>query len=132
MTGDSNALDDVFVHDRQTGATTRVSVGPAAAEANGGCAAPSISADGRIVAFHSTASNLVATDSNGSRDVFVHDRQTGGTSLVSLDTAGVQGNASSSRASISADGRFIAFESSADNLVAGDSNGVTDVFVTTR
>jgi len=132
VTGDSNASDDVFVHDRQTGATTRVSVGPGAVQANAGSAAPSISADGRIVAFHSNASNLVAVDTNAFQDVFVHDRQTGSTSLVSLDTSDVQGNSSSIRASISADGRFIAFESSAENLVPGDSNGFRDVFVTTR
>jgi hypothetical protein len=138
--GDTNAVADVFVHDRQTGVTERVSTDSAAAQANGvsclmyeyavHCAA--ISADGRYVAFHSDASNLVDGDTNGRRDVFVHDRQTGVTERVSVDTAGNQAGGSSHYPAISADGRYVAFGSWAGNLVPADSNGVGDVFVRDR
>lgn len=91
---------------------------------------PSISGDGRYVAFDSAASNLVAGESNGLRDIFVHDRQTGATGKTSLDGAGVQGNGSSYTPSISGDGRFVAFLSVATNFVpGGDYNGIVDVFV---
>jgi len=132
VAGDSNGTSDVFVHDRQTGTTSRVSVNTAVAEGNSASYTPSISGDGRFVAFYSTASNLVAGDSNGTIDVFVHDRQTGTTSRVSVNTAGTEGNSDSYGPSISGDGRFVAFNSSASNLVAGDSNGYRDVFVHDR
>src|SRR5438046_3037872 len=101
--------DDVFVHDRQTGTTGRVSVDSAGTEGNGLSVNPSISADGRFVVFYSYATNLVPGDTNGTGDVFVHDRQTGTTERVSVDSAGTQGNSNSDRPSISADGRFVAF-----------------------
>ena len=132
VAGDTNAFSDVFVHDRQTGATTRVSVSSNGAQANAGSVSPSISADGRYVAFTSGASNLVAGDTNGVSDVFVHDRRTGRTTLVSRSTAGVQGNNFSTGAAISADGRYVAFGSFASNLVPGDTNGTWDVFVHDR
>ncbi|NER06617.1 MAG: DUF4347 domain-containing protein, partial [Okeania sp. SIO3C4] len=90
-------------------AINRVSVDSLENEANGISTSPAISSDGRFVAFSSTADNLVSGDSNGARDVFVHDRQTGVTSLVSVNSAGELGNDSSDNPSISADGRFIAF-----------------------
>ncbi len=93
---------------------------------------PAISADGRFVAFHSDATNLVAGDTNGATDVFVHDLQTGTTERVSVDSAGDEANAGSDRPSIDADGGFVAFESSASNLVAGDTNDAPDVFVHER
>ena len=93
---------------------------------------PSISADGRFVAFTSAAINLVPGDTNGVADVFVHDRLTGTTERVSVDSAGTQGNGNSSEPSISADGRFVAFSSDATNLVPGDTNGARDVFVHDR
>ncbi|HEX9903677.1 MAG TPA: hypothetical protein VGA77_01815, partial [Propylenella sp.] len=94
---------------------------------------PSISANGRFVAFDSSASNLVAGDANTADDVFVRDRQTGTTELVSVDTGGLDpGNAPSKHPSISANGRFVAFDSSASNLVAGDANNADDVFVRDR
>ncbi|MBT9582780.1 PD40 domain-containing protein [bacterium] len=133
VVGDSNGANDVFVHDRQTGTTTRVSVGSGGVQANGFSGGSSISADGRFVAFESFATNLVAGDSNGQMDIFVHDRQTDTTTRASLDSAGVQGNGSSiDPPSLSADGRFVAFGSFASNLVAGDSNGTGDVFVHDR
>jgi hypothetical protein len=130
--GDTNASPDVFVHDRSTGTTTRVSVDSAGVQGNSSSYYPSISADGRFVAFFSHAGNLVPGDTNASPDVFVHDRATGTTTRVSVDSAGVQGNAYSYDSSISADGRFVAFYSSAWNLVPGDTNGAYDVFVHDR
>src|SRR5439155_17791189 len=81
---------DVFVHDRLRGTTERVSVASDGTEANGGSFAPAISADGRLVAFGSFASNDVAGDANGLNDVFVHDRQTGMTAGVSVAAVGTQ------------------------------------------
>ena len=123
---------DVFVRDRQTGTTELVSYVAAGRAGNGRSASPSISADGRYVAFTSWASDLVSVDTNGTYDVFVHDRQTGVTEMVSVNDAGVQGDFWSGYyavPSVSEHGGVIAFQSSADNLVAGDTNGWTDVFV---
>jgi Tol biopolymer transport system component len=130
--GDTNDAHDVFVHDRQTGATERVSVDEAGNEGNAFSSEPAISTDGRFVAFFSDSSNLVADDTNGQFDVFVHDRQTGATERVSVDGVGAQGNSSSYRAAISADGRLVSFNSDATNLVPDDTNGRGDVFVHDR
>jgi len=130
--GDTNGREDIFVHDRQTGATERVSIASSGAQGNSGSYDPSISADGRLVAFYSYASYLVPGDTNGCHDVFVHDRQTGATERVSVDSSGVQGNGSSYSPSISADGRFVAFISGASNLVPWDTNGLDDIFVHDR
>ena len=130
--GDTNGNDDVFVHDRMTGETTRVSVASGGAQANAWSYGSAISADGRIVAFYSPASNLVAGDTNVTYDVFVHDRQTNETSRVSVASDGAQGNAYSLKPALSADGRYVAFYSFASNLVAGDTNNVLDVFVHDR
>jgi len=130
--GDTNEVGDVFVHDRLTGQTTRVSVASDGTEGNDYSRRPSISADGRYVAFASLASNLVPGDTNGTWDVFVHDRLTGQTTRVSVASGGAQGNSGSWCPSISADGRYVAFQSYASNLVPGDTNGVLDVFVHDR
>lgn len=127
--GDGNAATDIFVHDRSTQATTRVSTGPAGSEADASSSHPSISGDGRYVAFVSSASNLVAGDTNGVDDVFVHDRQSGATLRASLDSAGTQGNGASNWPSISSDGRFVAFGSAATNLVLPSTNPWPGVFV---
>jgi len=129
---DSNREADVFVHDRESGQTTRVSVASTGTEANSGSELPSLSADGRYVAFDSFASNLVAGDTNGQNDVFVHDRQTGKTTRVSVSSRRVQGNNQSSWPSISADGRIVAFLSEASTLVSGDTNARADYFVHDR
>jgi Tol biopolymer transport system component/pimeloyl-ACP methyl ester carboxylesterase len=123
---------DVFVHDRQTGVTERVSVDSVGAQANDYSAEPAISADGRYVAFWSLADNLVPGDTNGSQDVFVHDRQTGTTERVSVDNAGNQADSASESPEISSDGRYVAFASWASNLVPGDTNGQEDIFVHDR
>jgi Tol biopolymer transport system component len=135
---DTNNFEDEFVHDLQTGATTRVSVASDGSQANNRpTGVHAISADGRFVAFGSDASNLTAAEDATpfARDVFVHDRQTGETTIVDVSSAGVQSNAGAiwlDRIGISADGRFVAFDSFAGNLVAGDTNGQADVFVRDR
>jgi Tol biopolymer transport system component len=137
-TGDTNAVADIFVHDRQTGATARVSLAAGGAQANGGSARPAISSDGRFVAFSSDGSNLVPGDTNGATDIFVRDRQAGATERASVNSLGQQANGPSVPsyatywASISADGRYVAFSSSATNLVPNDTNGAGDVFVHDR
>jgi Tol biopolymer transport system component len=130
--GDTNGAYDVFLRDRLTGTTQRVSVSSSGAQANGGSGSASISADGRSVAFESLASNLAPADTNGTWDAFVRDRLTGATERVSVSSSGAQGNSWSAYPSISADGRFVAFESWASNLVPGDTNGYPDVFVRDR
>lgn len=133
VTGDTNGTSwDIFVKDLQTGAISRVSTSSSGAQSNGASHDPVISADGRSVAFRSSASNLVTGDTNGQQDIFVKDTQTGTTTLVSVSTAGVQGNALSDDPQISDDGRFVAFHSDATNLVTGDTNAVRDVFVRDR
>jgi hypothetical protein len=127
--GDTNGYYDAFVHDRVTGETSRVSVATDGAQGNNDSWYPSISADGRYMAFYSDATNLVSGDSNGFLDVFMHDRVTGETSRVSVASDGTQGNNDSRGAPISADGHYVAFDSLASNLVIGDTNGVYDVFV---
>jgi len=112
--------------------TERVSVSSAGEEGNGASEGLGMSADGRFVAFWSSASDLVAADTNGVGDVFVRDRATGITERVSVSNTGDQGNSDSGGGAMSADGRFVAFRSSASNLVAGDTNGVGDVFVRDR
>ncbi len=127
--GDFNGLLDVFVHDRANGQTTLVSADPSGSVGNASSFFPSISADGRFVAFISDARTLVSGDTNGVRDIFVRDRQAGLTVRVSVDTYGHQGNRTCYRPVISADGRFVAFGSEASNLVEGDTNGTADIFV---
>ncbi|MCY2993852.1 MAG: hypothetical protein NTY19_39145, partial [Planctomycetota bacterium] len=129
VSGDTNFSIDIFVRDTLSNTTSRVSVDTAGTQANSDSYTPSISADGRYVAFESQASNLVSGDTNGTRDIFVRDRQSNTTSRVSLDTAGNQANNFSLTQSISADGRYVAFMSGASNLVSGDTNGTPDIFV---
>jgi len=130
--GDTNETFDIFVHDRETGTTERVNVAAGGAQANGGGYPCALSADGRYVAFSSWASNLVPGDTNGVEDIFVHDRQSATTERVSLATGGTQGNLDSSSGSLSPDGRYVAFSSSATNLVPGDANLRSDIFVRDR
>lgn len=129
VSGDTNGVEDIFVRDRGTGATLRVSLSSSAAQGNGNSYNPAISDDGNFVAFESDASNLVSGDTNGTRDIFRRDRSSGTTVLVSLSSGGAIGNGLSSNAAISADGRYVAFSSSASNLVSGDANGAGDIFV---
>ena len=129
VSGDTNATWDIFVRDRATGVTQRVSVSSTGGQGSGTSRDPALSADGRYVAFASTSANLVAGDTNGAQDIFVHDRLTGTTSLVSVDSSGSEGNADSYNPSLSADGQRLVFDSDASNLVPGDTNAARDVFV---
>jgi hypothetical protein len=134
VSGDTNGAEDIFVRDRQTGATTRVSVDSSGGQANEGSEGPSISNDGRFVAFASYASNLVSGDTNGMVDIFVHDRQTSVTTRVSVNSSGNEANGETGEDSvdISGDGRYVTFSSEASNLVTGDTNGASDIFVHDR
>ena len=132
VAGDTNGRNDAFIHDQKTGNTTRVSVSSSGVEGNLDSYGNSISADGRYVTFSSEATNLVPFDTNGLKDIFVHDRNTGTTSRVNVASSGLQANDVSFTHSISADGRFIAFASAATNLVPFDLNGYWDVFLHDR
>ncbi len=129
VSGDTNGKWDIFVRDLDAGTTTRVSVASDGTQSNGTSGDPVPSADGRYVAFGNSADNLVAGDTNDVDDIFVHDTQTGTTTLASVSSAGVQANADSDNATLSADGRYLAFWSDASTLVSGDTNAVRDIFV---
>jgi Tol biopolymer transport system component len=129
--GDTNGLWDVFVRDLLNGTNALVSVAPNGFSANGASFEPSISGDGRYVAFSSYASNLVAGDTNASQDVFVRDLQAGVTTLVSVGLDGVSfGSSNSWQPTISADGRYVLFHSLAQNLASGTIGpGLENVFL---
>ncbi|MBZ0315734.1 MAG: hypothetical protein K8L91_04885 [Anaerolineae bacterium] len=129
VSGDTNNADDIFVHDRTTGTTTRVSVDSVGVQGNSNSVSPDISSDGRYVAFMSYANNLVSGDTNLMPDIFVHDRTTGITSRVSVGDGGIQGNGEAHSPQISGDGRHVVFGASSSNLVVGDTNARTDIFV---
>ncbi len=137
--GDTNDTWDVFVLDRQTKRVRRVSTSSSGAQGDGASFNPSISADGRYIAFTSSADNMVPDDTNMTPDVFVHDLRNSKTVRASVGMKGEQGNllrstnypleSGSHLLSISATGRFVLFRSTASNLTAGDGNGFADVFV---
>lgn len=129
VAGDTNARDDVFVRDRQTPSTIRVSIATDGTQGNQSSTAASISSDGRRIVFQSRASNLVANDGNGAVDVFLRDTQLPQTSLVSVSSAGVQAAVQSGNGIITPDGAFVTFESADGTLVAGDTNAVSDIFI---
>lgn len=128
VSGDTNLHRDIFRKDLETGETVRVSVDASGAQSNGLSYSPSVSPDGTYATFWSQATNLVAGDTNGAADVFRKDLQTGQILRVSVDTDGTQANGGSSGSAMTPDGRYVAFVSSATNLVSGDTNGVSDVF----
>jgi hypothetical protein len=140
VAGDTNAAQDVFVRDTCQGAsgctpsTTRISIADNSSEANAASDTPSISADGRFVAFTSVATNLVTGDSNGVQDIFVRDTCVGAagcvpsTTRVSVASDGSQGDVLSSNPSINASGRYVAFVTPSI-LVLGDVNQLPDAFV---
>jgi hypothetical protein len=129
VSGDINGVDDVFVHDLGSGATELVSVDSTGNQGNSTSHDPSISADGRFVAFWSYDSNLVSGDTNSSPDVFARDLAFGTTTRASVDSSGNEGNSSSFDPALSGDGQVIGFHSIASNLVTSDTNGTWDVFV---
>jgi Tol biopolymer transport system component len=134
VTGDTNGLSDVFVHDRQKGSTSLVSVSVEGESGKGMSMEPSISADGRWIAFTSYASDLVpevdehtgkaSADTNQKGDIFVYDRLGNGIQRVSLSSTGEQGNHNSAQPGISADGRYVVYWSLASNLVLGAGRGI--------
>jgi len=142
VSGDTNDAPDIFVRDLQTGAMARVSIAADGTQANGYSYSPALSSDGRFVAFSSDATNLVANDTNGRMDIFVHDRDTDTngifdepgevtTTLVSVSSGGSQGIYHSYSPDISGDGRYVAFETSS-SMVGDDTNGYSDIFVRDR
>jgi Tol biopolymer transport system component len=131
VAGDTNSFSDVFVRDLETGTTTRLSVPPGGAQANGHSALGSpamISANGRFVAFSSTAQNLAPGKPDFTREVYVADREAGTVARASVPQGGGWANGASDAASVSNDG-VVAFQSAASNLVANDGNGARDVFL---
>jgi Tol biopolymer transport system component len=126
---ESACFDDVFVRDTRKNNTALVSVGLDGGDANGDSDDPSISGDGRYVAFTSEAGNQVVGDENGQPDVFVRDLERGTTVRVSVDATGGDANGASSHPSISTTGRYVAFTSTAGDLVSADGNNEADVFV---
>ena len=132
LAGDTNGVADIFVYDRLTEQIERVSVSSEGTQANAASARPSISANGRFVAFESLADNLVPGDTNATSDIFVHDRLTGTTERVSVNAYGEQGDGWSEQAAISEDGIFVAFLSDAGNLLPTDTNGMRDAFLHNR
>jgi Tol biopolymer transport system component len=127
--GDTNAGEDLFVRDIVAGTTKRLNVGPGNAQANGSSVGLGASDDGTQVLFFSDATNLVAGDTNGVTDLFVADVNTGAVTRVSVNSAEEQGDDDSYTGAISGDGHHVVFESNASNLVAGDTNSISDVFV---
>lgn len=129
VASDTNDASDVFLHDTRTGETTRISVNDDGVEANGDSDTPTISSDGRFIAFDSRATNLVPGDTNASWDIFVHDRDTGKTIRVSVASAGTQGETGSKAGIVSGGGNCVAFSSYSNNLVPDDNNDEGDIFV---
>jgi len=129
VAGDTNGMSDIYLHDRLTGETGRVSVSSAGLQGDGHSYQPSISGDGRLVAFYSQASNLVLDDTNRVEDIFVHDRESGETFRISISSTGMQGDGKSYQPYISRNGQYVAYSSDATNLVADDTNGTYDIFV---
>ncbi len=129
--GDTNNTNDIFVRDTLLGTTVRASVNSAGEQANNYSQEPSLSADGRFVAFGSAASNLSPLNTSG-YDVYVRDLVAGTTELVDMSSTGQPASDGADSPSISGDGRFVAFMSYSSNLVPGDNNGIVDFFVRDR
>ena len=134
VSGDTNGYTDIFVKDLTigtitSGTVTRISTASDGGQSDNGSYAPVFSSDGTKVAFYSDADNLVAGDTNGSTDIFVKNLSTGVTTLVSTSASGAQADGGSSAPVFSPDGTMVAFYSAADNLIVGDTNGATDVFL---
>jgi Tol biopolymer transport system component len=128
VSGDMNALDDIFLRDRQAGTTERASVATDGSEGNGHSMHGSVSDDGRFVFFDSGATNLVSDDTNGAGDIFCHDRVLNETIRISTGLGGAQPNGASRFPMIAGNGAVAAYQSDADNLGPGDANSVSDIY----
>jgi hypothetical protein len=129
VSGISNENVDIFLHDRLSGVTTRVSVSSSGTQSNGDSKNVSISDNGKYIVFESAATNLVDSDTNNADDIFLHDTQTNETIMLSKNLAGMPANGDSSNPKISGDGRSVAFTSFASDIVYWDQNAQADVFV---
>jgi len=129
VTNDTNAVSDIFMKDMSTGATTLVSQTSSGTLGNALSFRPALSSNARYVVFYSNATNLVAGDTNATADIFMKDLSTGAISLLSQSASGQLGNSNSTFPAISGDGQYILFQSNATNLVSGDTNATTDIFV---
>jgi hypothetical protein len=128
--GDKNSADDVFLYEIGSGNLTLVSGDANGAAANGASDRASLSGNGRKILYHSAATNLIASDTNGAVvDIFMRDLASGQTTVVSTSSSGAQGDKNSESPSISADGRWVSFDSKATNFSSGDTGGDVDVFV---
>jgi Tol biopolymer transport system component len=127
--GDTNGFEDVFRYDRINGGLTKISLSSSSAQGNNDSAYADISGDGRYVVYHSNATNLVASDTNGTYDIFLTDTTSGTTQRIAMSSGGVEANGLNWLPAISADGKYVSYYSSATNLVAGDTNGYDDIFV---
>ena len=132
IASDGNLSTDIFCFDRKTGTTERISNTPMGDCPDDDSGSAHISGDGRFIVFESEASDLVANDINGFQDIFLYDRTTGTIERINLDINGLDANERSSDPRISADGRYIVYESDANDLVTGDINGVEDCFLYDR
>ncbi|HSH02532.1 MAG TPA: hypothetical protein VLL52_08440 [Anaerolineae bacterium] len=129
---DTNAVQDIFWHNRQTGTTTRISTAADGSNANGMSIQPRLAANGRYLTFSSSATNLAPNDDNNNPDIFVYDQETNSIELISVAPDGNIALSGSDSPDISADGRYVTFASVASNLVPDDTNGVYDIFVRDR
>jgi Tol biopolymer transport system component len=131
--GDTNGFSDIFLYETQTGVTRLISVDSLGVlKANGGSFTPSVNSSGRFIVYESNANNLVGGDNNLSRDIFLYDGKIHSTTLVSKNSSGEPGNAASHFARIGGRGRYVVYQSDATNLVEGDANGATDIFLYDR
>lgn len=126
--GQTNSVNRIFRRDNQTGQELHISVPTAGGQPNGDSFSPTISADGNLVAFASVASNLVSGDTNNATDIFVRNISAGTTTRISVTESGGQTNGFSFIPAMSANGQFVVYSSGASNIVAGDTNGVNDIF----
>ena len=126
---DLNTASDIFVYDKFSDTVEIVSLTSGGLQADGNSTYPLISSDGRYVVFSSLATNLVAGDTNGESDIFMYDRQNDTIERISVSSAEAEANGGSTIASISDDNNFVVFDSNATNLVAGDTNNKTDIFI---
>ena len=132
VASDSNGYADVFLFDRESGQIRLVSVAADGTQGDERSLQPAITADGRYVSFVSLAENLSEDDDNDVSDVYVYDGDSGSLEMVSVNNDGEQSNATSKHAAISADGRYVVYQSKATNLVTGDGNNMYDIFLRDR